>query len=892
MSKYGDLLRFLYSGVEDELLRTQGQAHASIASETGEAPPGLPADGERHQDDEEALEIENQQAFLDFEVKLPFRSDGTHDFDAQDQAMTDVEQRAVEDQVTFFNHQLNNAERPLLRDNFRDEPDEFAGFQAVRSYVTHAAEHGQADKTWRRALLPSKLSDFCAWVRRFTSFNELWEQKRKQEEILAAGDCPRSEVAHQELLYKLLNDHRECRSQAHRDFLQLPVLDGDTFKMLLSTCTGPHNEQTDTNLHEASFTFESGSQVGTCSHTDICTQLGRYRRAKRRLCLSFDPSGLWLREDPTGSRREVLSTPKPVSLAAFFQQESLREDMPDTWLKKSRLAFRLATSLHCLYPGPWIQENWEAHVIQLLDIDSPCIPCEYHGDWKSTNPVWQEFSQLQAPLNWEWPLFFLCFAQLLVDIREGKPGGSYPTKPTRDWHQTLLCKAEETLRNEQLEWYGEAILGCLDYAMNFIIEKNKTGDDRDAAQAAIRSTIVENLAKNLEKWEGACGNYSRPEPKAVGELTGQTAATKPGNHGCSSSARTSSFTLFSDEEERYEEGLRDDNDTTDFLNRMKNFTPKFIKPLIDGKTLPPNYKRIRIAVLDTGLHIDEQDTQDTLLKFSSERVLTKHSKNYTGSSKEDRGNDIDDTHGHGTHVVRLLLKLAPRAEILVVKVSNGRTLETTKLGQLIDALEYAGQSADIINLSFGLDQGAKRLIQPVIDRIWEDGKLIFAAASNSGGNGKRAYPAKGSGVFAIHATKGNGYSPENMNPPADKILNNFATLGYRIPSRWDGKDVHISGTSFATPVAAAIAANALEFVQLAPPHYRSSNSRYFHVWGGMKHLFSCMSNKVDGYDYVRPWADNMFDTDASIDNMYERLKKMSIQHHRGTAESMSRRCSG
>ena len=104
---------------------------------------------------------------------------------------------------------------------------------------------------------------------------------------------------------------------------------------------------------------------------------------------------------------------------------------------------------------------------------------------------------------------------------------------------------------------------------------------------------------------------------------------------------------------------------------MGNFNCQYIV------RLPRQAKSIRIAVLDTGLRVDDRDT---LLRSGSKRVLA-HSGNFLGAGYA-RG-DYFDNHGHGTHVVRLLLRLAPRAEIVVVKVSEGRSLEYTKLGQIV-----------------------------------------------------------------------------------------------------------------------------------------------------------------------------------------------------------------
>ena len=51
-----------------------------------------------------------------------------------------------------------------------------------------------------------------------------------------------------------------------------------------------------------------------------------------------------------------------------------------------------------------------------------------------------------------------------------------------------------------------------------------------------------------------------------------------------------------------------------------------------------------------------------------------------------------------------------------------------------------------------------------------------------------------------------------MNVLPSRKQDNVATLGHDIDSFWDGKRCSISSTSLATPVAAAIAANVLEFV--------------------------------------------------------------------------------
>jgi hypothetical protein len=104
---------------------------------------------------------------------------------------------------------------------------------------------------------------------------------------------------------------------------------------------------------------------------------------------------------------------------------------------------------------------------------------------------------------------------------------------------------------------------------------------------------------------------------------------------------------------------------------MDNFNLQYIFPL------PRQADPIRVAVLDTGLRVDDGDT---LLRAGSKRVLAQ-SGNFLEAEYKVGG--YVDNHSHGTHVVRLLLKLAPRAHIVVVKVSEGRSLASTRLEQIV-----------------------------------------------------------------------------------------------------------------------------------------------------------------------------------------------------------------
>ncbi len=97
----GDLLRFLYNGVENELLRADGRAQGQAP------PPNPPADDDDNDDeDEDALDLEDQMAFLSWEVKLASRSGGIHDFEARDPAVSSAGREKVADQLSFLDDQV------------------------------------------------------------------------------------------------------------------------------------------------------------------------------------------------------------------------------------------------------------------------------------------------------------------------------------------------------------------------------------------------------------------------------------------------------------------------------------------------------------------------------------------------------------------------------------------------------------------------------------------------------------------------------------------------------------------------------------------------------------------------------------------------------------------
>jgi hypothetical protein len=116
-------------------------------------------------------------------------------------------------------------------------------------------------------------------------------------------------------------------------------------------------------------------------------------------------------------------------------------------------------------------------------------------------------------------------------------------------------------------------------------------------------------------------------------------------------------------------------------------------------------------------------------------------------------------------------------------------------------------------MSFGFPALTKELecIQKAIRYAHSQNVVMFAAARNNGGMKKIAYPANQEEVICINSTDGEG-NPSHFNPSAEKGKN-FSILGEEVTSSWPrGPPKPMTGTSFATPIAAGIAAIVMDYM--------------------------------------------------------------------------------
>ena len=160
-------------------------------------------------------------------------------------------------------------------------------------------------------------------------------------------------------------------------------------------------------------------------------------------------------------------------------------------------------------------------------------------------------------------------------------------------------------------------------------------------------------------------------------------------------------------------------------------------------------------------------------------------------------------------------------------------------------------------MSFGFQEDIPLLRKEIKEAVHR-GKIVFAAASNDGGNSPRAFPALQNGVICVHSADAYG-NRSKYNPNPKKRGDNFSILGEYINSCWPnseeaGGSRRMTGTSFAAPIAVALAAFIVGYVEQEIPGLRTPTE--LKSYDGIIALFQLIGNlneKRNGYDWIAPF---------------------------------------
>lgn len=249
---------------------------------------------------------------------------------------------------------------------------------------------------------------------------------------------------------------------------------------------------------------------------------------------------------------------------------------------------------------------------------------------------------------------------------------------------------------------------------------------------------------------------------------------------------------------------------------------------------------IEIAVLDTGIDTDHPDLESQVL-----------SQKCFADSCPNGSDNAEDDNGHGTHVTGIIASQgnsaemggAPGVGIHAIKVldSNNSYSSASIVLAGLDHVINQLPSVDIVNMSLGTNAlfnadcdtqyAFTSAFSTAINTLRDRGALSFVASMNNASDDSIAAPACIANAIAVGAvwdTDPNSYfgSCTEVSPKADEMAcfsNSSVSLDLLAPgspirsSRNGGGTATYSGTSMATPMAAACAALILEYDPTSTP---------------------------------------------------------------------------
>ncbi|CAH0058630.1 unnamed protein product [Clonostachys solani] len=713
------------------------------------------------------------------------------------------------------------------------------------------------------------------------------------------------ELSHQ--LYCLLQK-RTCQvNGAHKAKLQLDGFLLDNLKeplrlgVFLSSCPPPcYKVWLPGQYSSAKETLIDSDH----DELDLCRLFGQHHRHTDEgipiLSLLFIEDYMILDLDNIDSSPSVFQPASPtMSLASVVESGLLGGPHGNgqfTDGDKAMLALSLGRCLLHLFSGAWMQEVWTTESIHFLcqsdenedrifDIHHPFVTCSLA---KVSRADYAEPIRL-TPTTCE--PFVRNFAIILLEIETGKKLDIQD--PYSPEFQTVMGDHLQRLwaspRGAEVPSYIGAILGCIDFAeaLQRVNENPITRFRRDKGNQAdyicsledVRNIIHLRVVKKLESHYAQfpdniqvfAGGYLR-SPRSPWTRT-QTFS------GLANSKRPQhNPTVYSSKTPLYQFNSRDISPTsTDlvghtsaFSRDFEQFHRRFIRPIM--RNGDKRIHRVKIVLLDTGIYKSQSDLHALRQKVKKYRQRQGFEQDKDQDPiKECKSfvqDQVKDKTGHGTHVACLLLEFAPDADIYIGKIST--TMEFADHEPVKKAIEWATEvvAADIVTMSFGTTTPS-RMVEEAIStaqsrRTFQGhAPVFFASASNHGlRRPKRTFPGSDPNVICGFALDGNGGDNSSLNPEYEEGKDHFGTLGVGISVMWEhqeGKEETrlTSGTSYATPVLAAIAANYMTWLdmnagKLGEPLYMAAREKRG-IETVFRDLMSRKKRKADEISFISPW---------------------------------------
>ncbi len=207
---------------------------------------------------------------------------------------------------------------------------------------------------------------------------------------------------------------------------------------------------------------------------------------------------------------------------------------------------------------------------------------------------------------------------------------------------------------------------------------------------------------------------------------------------------------------------------------------------------------VTVAIIDTGVS-PHTLVAPSIIPGGFDFVLNSSNTAETGDGLDNDGDGFtDEMIGHGTFIAGLVLRVAPAADILPVRVMDDEGISSTFL--LTAGVYHAiDQGADVLNISMGATLPST-VLSDAIAAAHAAGMHVVSSVGNEGNESPIRYPSGDSGVLAVGATS-------NLDIRAD-----FSNYGLHLSLCAPGEAlssvdtasgfVAADGTSFAAPLVA------------------------------------------------------------------------------------------
>ncbi len=246
-------------------------------------------------------------------------------------------------------------------------------------------------------------------------------------------------------------------------------------------------------------------------------------------------------------------------------------------------------------------------------------------------------------------------------------------------------------------------------------------------------------------------------------------------------------------------------------------------------------KKIKVAVIDTGIDVNHEDLKENLWKNPGETGFDGSGKDKSSNKIDDDGNgfvddvfgwnfvrnnnDLSDNHGHGTHIAGIIgavggngkgiSGVSPEISLMILKYYDPKGFGEDNLKNTIKAIHYAiDNGAHIINYSGGgLEFSADE--KAAVEKARKRGILFVAAAGNERSNSdiNKYYPADYSLDNIISVTAVDSQTQVLPSSNYGVLTVDIGAPGNNIYSTLpDNKYGYMTGTSQATAYVSGVAA--------------------------------------------------------------------------------------